>query len=55
MLVLFCARSWTPIGHWLPCTLVAVFSGKGCFGARKQDIKFFLSFDQAKTGQLDKQ
>jgi hypothetical protein len=28
---------------------------EGCFGARKQDIKIFLSFNQAKTGQLDKQ
>jgi hypothetical protein len=37
------------------CTLVAVFSVEGCFGARKQDMKTFLSFHQAKTGQLDKQ
>jgi hypothetical protein len=42
-------------GHWLPSTLVAVFSVEGCFGARKQDMKFFLSFHQAKAGQLDKQ
>jgi hypothetical protein len=43
------------IGHWLPRTLVAVFSVEGCFGARKQDMKIFLSFHHAKTGQLDKQ
>jgi hypothetical protein len=36
--------------HWLP-----FFSVEGCFGARKQDMKIFLSFHQAKTGQLDKQ
>jgi hypothetical protein len=24
------------------------------FGAREKDIKFYLSFHQAKTGQLDK-
>jgi hypothetical protein len=36
--------------HWLP-----FFSVEGCFGARKQDMNVFLSFHQAKTGQLDKQ
>jgi hypothetical protein len=35
--------------------LVAIFSVEGCFGARKQDMKIFLSIHQAKTGQLDKQ
>jgi hypothetical protein len=35
--------------------LVAVFTGEGCFGARKKDVKIFLHFNQAKTGQLDKQ
>jgi hypothetical protein len=38
------------LAHWLP-----VFTVEGCFGAGKQDMKIFLSFDQAKTGQLDKQ
>jgi hypothetical protein len=42
-------------GHWLPCTLAAVFSVEGCFGASKQDKHFFLSFHQSKTGQLDRQ
>jgi hypothetical protein len=36
--------------HWLP-----FFAVKGCFGARKQGMKLFLSLNQAKTGQLDKQ
>jgi hypothetical protein len=35
--------------HCLP-----FFSVEGCFGARKFDMKIFLSFRQAKTGQLDK-
>jgi hypothetical protein len=43
------------VGHWLPCTLVAVFSVEGCFVARKQDMNFFLSLHQAKTSRLDKQ
>jgi hypothetical protein len=37
--------------QWLP-----FFTIKGCLGARKQDMKIFLSFlNQAKTGQLDQQ
>jgi hypothetical protein len=36
--------------HWLP-----FFTVEGCFGARKQDIIFFLSFDEAKASQLDNQ
>jgi hypothetical protein len=38
--------------HWLPCTLVAVFSVEGCFGARKQDMKNSLSFHKAKMVSL---
>jgi hypothetical protein len=30
--------------HWLP-----FFTVEGCFGARKQDMKIFLSFNQAKN------
>jgi hypothetical protein len=30
--------------HWLP-----IFTVEGCFGARKQDMKFFISLQQAKT------
>jgi hypothetical protein len=36
--------------HWLP-----IFTVEGCFGARKQEIIIFLSFDEAKPSQLDKQ
>jgi hypothetical protein len=42
-----------------PWTLAAMhtgcrFSVEGCFGARKQDMKIFISFHQANTGQLDR-
>jgi hypothetical protein len=32
-----------------------IFKIEGRFGARKQDMKNILSFDQAITSQLDKQ
>jgi hypothetical protein len=31
-----------------------IFTVEGCFGARKQDRKIFLSFNESKTSQLDK-
>jgi hypothetical protein len=32
-----------------------IFTVEGCIGARKQGMKIFLYFDEAKTSQLDKQ
>jgi hypothetical protein len=43
-------QQWTLSAMHIGCC----FTVKGCSGARKQDMKIFLSFNQAKTGQLDK-